>query len=186
MRKIILAFFFIIVNVISYGQSMDELQSINRKAKVLFVTPDALDRLLIDLRPFENPVNHKLDTLILDTYDAIASGYMANNHYKRAYEVYEKYVSRKEEMLYADKLNAISSINNNFAGKEQVNDRKVKELQTHLNELQNDNENLISSRQSFKRYFSFALILLTGIFAVMLVTAGIQMMNIRTALQKKP
>jgi len=184
MKKIFTIIILCVIFHSAFSQSMEELESINRKSKVLFVRPEILDKLLIDLRKFESPVVHNQDSLILDTYDAIASGYMANNHFKRAYEVYDKYLMRKEEMLLDDKNTAILAANTSFEGKQQINERNVNELQDKLNTLTNDNEALISSRQSFKSLFSFILIFLTAIFAVMLVTAGIQMMNIRSSLQK--
>ncbi len=184
MKGILATVFFGFVYCIAFSQSNDELMSINRKAKVIFVKPETLDKLLIDLRKFEDPINHSQDSLILDTYDAIATGYMANNHFKRAYEIYNKLLTRKEEMLSEDRIVSIKAANNTYESRQQVDEKRVMELQDSLNTITSDNESLLSGRESFKRNFSFLLIFLTAIFAVMLVTAGIQMMNIRSALQK--
>ena len=185
MKKIIL----IIVIFVStfapvYPQNPDELQSINNNSKVQFVKPEMLDQLMIALRKYETEPVRRQDTLLLDTYRNISSAYMANNHFKQAYEVYIKYINIKEDMLSADKTVSINEAINSVSSLQQKDEKNEIELQTKLNQLKEENELLAMKQLSFKRNFSLALIILTSIFAIMLVSSGIRMISLRSKLQQ--
>ena len=185
MKKII---FIVAIITCSYSgskaQTMEELQSINVKSKIQFVKPETLDQLMIALRSFEAAPVRNQDTLLLETYNIISSAYMINNHFKQAYEVFNKYVKRKEAMLSADKTVLINKAVNYYTAKQLSDEKEEMELRTTLNQLKDDNESLISKRLSFKRNFSLALIILTSVFAIMLVSAGIKSMSIRSKLEQ--
>ena len=168
----------------SNAQTMEELQSIYSKSRFQFVKPEALDQLMIELRKFEADPIRNQDTLLLETYKSISSAYMVNNHFKQAYEVFNKYIRRKEEMLSADKTVLINKAVNYFTAKQLSDEKEEMELRSTLNQLKDDNESLTSKRQSFKRNFSLALIILTSVFAIMLVSAGIKAFSIRSKLEQ--
>lgn len=184
MFKGILSFLFLLTCFSAMSQSNDELQRISLKAKTLFVRPEVLDMLLIDLRKFETQPQREQDSLILDIYRTISSTYMANNHFKKAYVVYYKYLERKKAMLAAQKTKAIGNSTGSVTGRSQVDEQKEKELKNSLITLQVENQKLESNRLSFKSNFSLLLIVLTGIFAIMLVSAGVKIMNLNTSIQQ--
>ena len=168
----------------SNAQTMEELHSIYSKSKFQFVKPETLDQLMIALRKFEADPIRNQDTLLLETYKSISSAYMINNHFKQAYEVFNKYIRRKEEMLAADRTVLINKAVKSFTAKQLSDEKEEMELRTTLNQLKDDNESLTSKRQSFKRNFSLALIILTSVFAIMLVSAGIKAFSIRSKLEQ--
>ena len=185
MKKIILfvtIFFLSLVSV--HGQSLEELQVINNKSKSPFTKPEMLDQLMIALRKYSINSLKNEDTLLLETYRNISSAYMANNHFKQAYEVYINYIKRKEEMLLADKKTYLTNTVFSVTSRQQKDLKEENELKTTLKQLKEDNENLASKRLSFKSNFSLLLIILTSIFAIMLVIAGIRKMSLRSKLQQ--
>ena len=183
MKKIIFIYVIIIsAYPVCKAQTMEELQSIKSKSQLQFVKPETLDQLMIAIRGFETEPVRNQDTLLLETYKSISSAYMINNHFKQAYEVFNKYIKRKEAMLSADKKILINKAVNTFNAKQLSDEKEEKALQTTLNQLKDDNESLTSKRLSFKRNFSLALIFLTSVFAIMLVSAGIKSMSIRSKL----
>ena len=169
---------------VSFGQSYDELQTINDKSKSQFVKPESLDQLMIVLRKYEASQVRSQDTLLLDTYKNISSAYMANNHFKQAYEVFQKYIIRKENMLSADKSDFLNQNISSVTSRKQKDDNEEMELQSRLKQLKEDNAHLDVRQNFFKRNFSLALIILTAIFALVLVNTGIRMMNLRSNLQQ--
>ena len=185
MKKYIFIFFFIIIsgdNLIS--QDLEGLKSINAKSKVQFVTPEALDQLSIAIRKYENEDFPGLDSILLDTYLSISSGYMINNHFRQAYDVYNRYLIRKENMLTSERAVETGNAINAFAEKSQKDEKEESELLSQVVQLRMDNENLESKRLSFKSNFSFAIIILSSIFALMIVSAGIRMLGIRSKLRQ--
>jgi hypothetical protein len=167
-----------------YSQSLDRLQALNAKSKVQYVTPEALDQLLIELRQYEkDPINGQ-DTILLDTYRSVISAYMANNHFKQAYDVYSRYLDYKENMLSEDKKTSINNAIASVSIRQQKDEKEKADLETKLNQLKEENDGFTSKRIGFKRYFSFGLIVLSSIFAIMLVSAGIRMISLRSKLRQ--
>lgn len=184
MKKTVSVFILVLLFVFAYSQSLDELQTINTKSKNQFVKPEVLDQLLIALRMYEkNPVRTQ-DTLLLDTYLHISNAYIANNHFKQAYQVYYKYLFRKVAMLSAYKTAFITDAINSVSTRQQKDVTEAMELQKKLNQLKEDNNLLSAKRLAFKGNFSLALIILSAIFAIMLVIAGIRKMGLRSKLQQ--
>ncbi len=166
------------------AQTPGELLIINTKSKNQFVKPEMLDLLMIALKKHDTAQLRTEDSLLLDTYKNISSAYMANNHFKQAYNVYSMYIRRKEQMLSADKANSIREAINSVSLRQGENDKEEKNLTAELNQLSEDNESLSVKQVSFKSNFSLALIILTAIFAIMLVSAGIKKMSLRAKLQQ--
>ena len=128
MKKLVLTFFIIATPLIAvFAQSQEELQTMNNKSKFQFVRPETLDQLMIALRKFETEIERSQDTLLLDTYKNISSAYMANNHFKQAYEVYNKYLNRKEAMLSAYKSDVISKAIQSVSDRLQKNEKEENE-----------------------------------------------------------
>jgi hypothetical protein len=179
MRRFLIVLFFI-SGIHLQAQNLGELQSMNAKAKFQFVQPEVLDRLMAGMRLYESHPVAGQDSLMLDTYNAVISGYMANNHFKQAYESFNRYLHYKESMLSKQKAEAISKTINSVSARQSTDDKQQSELQNQLSSLMKENVDLDSKRVSFKRNFSFALIVLSAIFAIMLVSGGIKLMNLRT------
>jgi hypothetical protein len=166
----------------SYAQNPDELKSLNAKAKFQFVTPENLDRIMAGMRMYETQPVAGQDSLMIDTYNAAINGYMVNNHFKQAYETFNRYLLYKENMLTKRKQQAIAKANESVSARQSTDDKTQVDLQNNLSKLMSENITLDTRRISFKRNFSFALILLSAIFAIMLVSGGIKLLNLRTEL----
>lgn len=184
MKKLLFVIILVFPFVFVYSQSMDELQVINNKSKNQFVKPEVLDQLLIALRTYEENSVRAQDTLLLDTYINISNAYVANNHFKQAYQVFYKYLYRKEVMLSEYKTSFIADAINSVSSRQQKDEAEEMELQKKLNQLKADNDLLAAKRLAFKSNFSLALIILSSIFAIMLVIAGIRKMGLRSKLQQ--
>jgi hypothetical protein len=185
MRKILFVqLLFLVLSASSYAQSMEDLRSINSRAKDSFIPPDKLDQLVNALRKYEeNPLPDQ-DTLLLETYKVIVNSYMVNNHFKQAHQLFTRYLAYKEKMLAKDKADAINRVMNTVAERSRNDETEYRNLQNQVSELKKGNENLESRRLNFKRNFSFALIFLSAMFAVMLVGSGVKMMNLRSKLNQ--
>jgi len=183
MKTALTVLFVLLSSKVFCGQtSLEELQSLNTMAKFQYVKPETLDKIMAGLRLYEsNPVQGQ-DSLILDTYNAGINGYMVNNHFKQAYETFNRYLEYKEKMLSKQKADAISKAFESVKQRQSSDDQSQGQLQSDLTTLNSDNDRLETKRQSFKRNFSFALILLSAVFAVVLVMGGIKLMNLRSEL----
>lgn len=159
-----------------------DLKNINAKARDRYISPDALDRLVIQLHQFEEVPgkNEPNDSLLLDTYRTISNSYSLNNHYKQAYEVLNKYIRIKETLLLKSNAVAIKGTQDLFKFKEQKDLDKEILLQDSLVQITKEKITLSISINSFKRNFSFLLIILSSIFAVLLVAAGIRLLSLRS------
>ena len=166
------------------AQEMDDLQTIYAKANEMYVTPESLDRLVHKLSQYEISNDQRQDSLLLDTYRSIAAGYLANNHFKRGYEVYMEYLSKKEKYLSLEKSIAIAKELSDAKDRQKNSDLTQSNLQDEVNTLENNYTALDSKRLLFKRGFSFIIIFLTALFAIMLVSAGIRMLTLRSQLKQ--
>lgn len=173
----------LIVNTVA-GQSAEDLQQINTAAKVIYVKAETLDQLMIRLRPLEANLPAGQEMLMMDTYRTIASGYASNNHFKQAYQVYNRYIAFKENFYRKEKANTLQAANNSIQQRKSADESSVMELQNQVSQLQIENDQLISRRSNFKKYFSAALIALTALFASLLVGSGIKLNNIRVKLKQ--
>ncbi len=184
MKKILFVIILVSPFVFVYSQSLDELQMLNNKSKNQFIKPEVLDQLLIALRIYEENSVRTQDTLLLNTYINVSNAYIANNHFKQAYQVFYKYLYRKEVMLSEYKTSFIADAINLVSSRQQKDEAEEMELQKKLNQLKTDNDLLAAKRLAFKSNFSLALIILSSIFAIILVIAGIRKMGLRSKLQQ--
>lgn len=166
------------------SQTAEELQQINTGAKVIYVKAESLDQLMIRLRPFENNLPAGQESLMMDTYRTIANGYAVNNHFKQAYEVYKRYLSFKENYYLKIKSDAIQSAQASIHTRKDADEKLVMDLQNQVSQLQIENDQLISKRSNFKKYFSAGLIALSALFASLLVGSGIKLNSIRVKLKQ--
>lgn len=182
MARLIFLVFIIFSVSCSFVMAAGELESINTKSKDRYISPDALDRLMIQLRQFNSaPGKNQLDdSLLLDTYRTISNSYFLNNHFKQAYEVINKYILYKETLLLKSNAVAIKNTQDLFKFRDQKDSDKEKLLQDSLVQMTKDKIALSVSINSFKRNFSFLLIVLSSIFAILLVAAGIRLLNLRS------
>jgi hypothetical protein len=163
-----------------HAEDIDKLKSIKARSEALYVKPETLDRLMIELRGFETSGQAQIDAVLLDTYISISSGYAANNHFKQAYEVYRKFLKHKEKFLTKNLNDQINQATASISGRKANDDKVRDDLSGNLKNLTESNEDLESSVLSFKRNFSFALIAISSVFAIMLVGSGIKMINLRS------
>lgn len=166
------------------AQNTADLSQINASAKVLYVKAEALDQLMIRLRPLEANLPAGQEGLMMDTYRTISAGYAANNHFKQAYEVYRKYLSFKEQYYTKVKAKDLQSAQNSINQRKSADETAVLDLQNQVSQLQIENDQLISKRSNFKKYFSAGLIALTALFASLLVGSGIKLNSYRVKLKQ--
>lgn len=164
----------------------DELGTFNYRAKVKFVSAEALDQLLIDIKTVEvAPGADSLnDYLLMDTYRSIASGYSANFHFRQSYEVFRKYLIYKENLLAIQKLSAINNILSSISVRELLDERKMKDHVFKFSKLENEKQNLESELFRWKRNISISLLILSSIFALMLVSSGIKLFSRRSKIRQ--
>ncbi|TAH43794.1 MAG: hypothetical protein EYC69_02110 [Bacteroidetes bacterium] len=167
-----------------YAQDNYNLSEINAAAKTQFVKPETLDRLMIRLRMLENNLPADQDDLLIETYKTIAEQYIANNHYSQAYAVYSKCMTFKQESLARKFINSIDSTKKNIEERRTNDGTELMNLQNQVQELQIDNDLLVSKRINFKKYFSFIIIALSTLFALILVRSALKLINIRSQLKE--
>ncbi|MCX6291872.1 MAG: hypothetical protein NT126_08920 [Bacteroidetes bacterium] len=161
--------------------AVPDLLQINTAAKNTYIKTESLDVLQQQLRYFdEHPVTGKdQQQLLLETYRAVTNGYSINNHFKQGYVVFQKYLSMKEGFLAMEKAEVIKKMNQNIANQEKSDGDAFVSIQNSVQQLQTDNENLVSKRKSFKHYFSLGIIALTVIFAFLLLQAAVKLNKTR-------
>ncbi len=166
------------------AQDNYSLVEINAAAKTQFIKPDALDRLMIRLRMIENNIPADQDALLAETYKTIADQYIANNHYSQAYQVYEKCMNFKQGAVARKFISLIDSTKKNIEVRRTNDGTELMNLQNQVQELQIDNDLLVSKRINFKKYFSFVIIALSTLFALILVRSALKLINIRSRLKE--
>lgn len=167
-----------------FAQDINKLQQINSKAKAQFIKPESLDGLRKELREYDQSHDSLITHLLFDTYKTISAAYMAENHFRQAYEVYNKYLWLKEAALLREKDKSIQNTITEISTKRSGDETEQKRLLYQLSSLKKENGLMADKKLSFKRNFSFALILLTSVFAVLLVSSGIKMVNLRSKLRQ--
>ena len=146
MKKIIILLFTLIGSqLISQSQNISDLQQINAKSKTIYIKPEALDNLVISLRPFTLKHGDGIDSLVLDAYKNISKGYADNNHFKQGYEIYDRYINYKIEMLNQQKLSTISNAALSINNRKKKDDSAQIVQQNNILELQNNIDNLSSN-----------------------------------------
>ncbi|MBP6334144.1 MAG: hypothetical protein KA444_01635 [Bacteroidia bacterium] len=181
--KLSLVIFLSVFSLNVVGQDAYELNEINKSAKTLYVTPGTLDRLMTRLRVIEKSIPKDQEALLLETYKIITSQYVANNHFSQAYQVFSRYITVKEEITARNYALAIDSTKNDINERRLTDGTEVMNLQNQVQQLQIDNDLLISKRLNFKKYFSFIIIALSTVFALMLVKTAISLFTIRSQIK---
>ena len=166
------------------AQASSELIEISQSAKVLYVKPDVLDRLMIRLRSIENSIQPEQEAQLEETYRNIAEQYIANNHYSQAYQVYFKLIQFKDITGAKKFTRSIDSTKTNIEVRRVNDGTELMNLQNQVQQLQIDNDLLVSQRINFKKYFSFIIIALSTIFALMLVRTALKLIKIRSQLKE--
>ncbi len=104
MKSKLFLIIFLLSGLDNQAQSIQELETIHTKAKMQYVKPEVLDGLVSALKRYENDFVPGQDTLIMESYRIIVSAYMENNHFKQAYETFNRYLEYKEKVLSQDKV----------------------------------------------------------------------------------
>jgi len=187
MKKNSILFFLAIfsISVSAQDSTVVSLQQLNASAKSQYVPVETLDQVQHRLKYFdEHPVSKADQPLLLDTYNALAMGYSANNHFKQGYGVYQKLLSLKESFLSAEKAEAIANANSHVEEIQRKDEDELLRNQNEIRQLQTDSDYLQAKRKSFKKYFSFIIVSLTAVFAFMLLQGGIKLNKIKQELRE--
>ena len=185
MKKItILLFIFLGSYLGSQGQANSDLEQINAKSKTIYIKPEVLDNLVISLRPIEMMHGKGIDTLMLETYKNISKGYADNNHFKQGYEIYDRYINYKIEMLNQQKLAAISAAAQSISNRKKKDDSAQIVHQNNILELQNNIDNLSSNIISFKKIFTIVIVALALLIAGLLVSTNLKLNNLKKQIEE--
>lgn len=184
MKKISLYILFVFFCSSVFGQDVATLQSLNARAKTIYIKAEALDQIMIALRPFEGKHGAGIDTLLMETYKIISQGYADNNHFKQGYQVYDKYINYRIESLQLYKTATINAAAASIDSRKQKDDAAQVDLQNTISQLQIDIDQLGSKRSGFKKYFSFGVILLSLVFAGLLVNYGVKFSNLKNQIKE--
>ncbi len=166
------------------AQKAGELNEIYEAAKTLYVKPETLDRLLIRMRSIEADLPEDQEALLLETYRIISDQYVSNNHYSQAFQVQLKYTELKENYTARKFTKAIDTTRKNIQLRRTTDGTELMNLQNQVQQLQIDNDLLISKRLSFRKYFSLIIIILSSLFAIMLVRSAVKLYGIRNQLKE--
>ena len=184
MKKITILLFTLLGSYfVIQGQTISDLQQINSKSKTIYIKPEALDKLVLSLRPFEIMHGQGIDSLMLDTYKNISKGYADNNHFKQGYEIYDRYLNYKIEMLNQQKLSTISSAAQSINNRKKKDDAAQIVQQNNILELQNNIDDLSSNIISFKKIFTIVIIALALFIAGLLVSTNVKLNNLKKQIQ---
>lgn len=184
MKSKLFLIIFLLSGLDNQAQSIQELETIHTKAKMQYVKPEVLDGLVSALKRYENDYAPGQDTLIMESYRIIVSAYMDNNHFKQSYETFNRYLEYKEKVLSQDKVVTINDAISSAGIRQEKDDLEEKDLSSQLTTLIDQNNELDSKHKNFKRNFSFILVSLSAVFAILLVSGGISLLRQRSELQK--
>lgn len=169
---------------LGYAQTLDDLRALNAKSKTLYIKAEALDQLMIQFRPFESIHGNGMDSLVMDTYKTVAKGYSDNNHFRQAYDVYNRYLNYKSDFLANDRKQAISKAGGSIAERSSKDQSNQLDKKNQFEQLQIDNDQLSTKKRTFQRYSTFGIVALSILFAAMLVRAGIRYNNLKSSIKK--
>lgn len=159
------------------------LEEINKEAHTLYIKPEQLDRLLIRLRQETTALSEEKSLLLLDTYKTISEQYALNNHYRQAYETFLLYLNHKENYLSKIQRGSLDSARTHIGKRSQQNDADLMSLQNNLEALTIENESYLNKISFFKRYFSLLIIILSGIFAALLISFAVKLNKLNSQLK---
>ncbi len=183
--RFLFAFLFSLIFMFeSSAQDLYNLEEISKSAKTAYIKPDALDRLMIQLSSLESGIQPEQEALLLETYRIISQQYIANNHFSQAYKVFIILVDYKEGAIARNFMRTIDSTKKKIEVRRLNDGTELMNLQNQVQQLQIDNDLLISKRLNFKKYFSFIIIVLSSIFALMLGKTALKLIKIRSQLKE--
>lgn len=178
-KKITLALFLVFVALQVKAQSTEQLQQLMNQSKTIYIKPDALDNLMIGLRPFKQIHGNGVDSLLMQAYVNISKGYADNNHFKQGFDVYDSYINYKIDMLKMRKDSTIGNAAATINLKKDADKTEQMNLQNTVQQLQIDIDELSTKITSFKKYFSLLIIGLALIFAAIFVSSGVKFNNLK-------
>lgn len=178
-KKITLALLIALVSLQADAQNTEQLQQLANQSKTIYIKPDALDNLMIGLRPFKQIHSNGVDLLLMQAYVNISKGYADNNHFKQGFDVYDSYINYKIDMLKMRKDSTISNAAAAINLKKDADKTEQMNLQNTVQQLQIDIDELSTKITSFKKYFSLLIIGLALIFAAIFVSSGVKFNNLK-------
>ena len=178
-KKITLALLIALVSLLADAQNSEQLQQLANQSKTIYIKPDALDNLMIGLRPFKQIHGNGVDSLLIQAYVNISKGYSDNNHFKQGFDVYDSYINYKIDMLKMRKDSTIGHAAAAINLKKDADKTEQMNLQNTVQQLQIDIDELSTKITSFKKYFSLLIIGLALIFAALFVSSGVKFNNLK-------
>lgn len=160
------------------------LEDINREARALFIKPEKLDMLMIQLRTIQKDVPSGQEQLLMNTYKIIADQYSANNHYGQAYSVYLAYLDYKKSWFVKVRKNSLDSLQASVALRKQQDEMEIMNQNNQVEQLSVDIDQLSNKHGRFRKFFSFGILALSVLFASLLVKSGLTMNTIRVRLKE--
>ena len=124
------------------------------------------------------------DSLFL-AYRLVADGYAINNHFRQAYDCYNRYLGIKETMLGQARRDSIRARQEAIRGRVKQEEGQVIESNNLVQNLQIEIDQQTSRHAFMRQFFSIALVALTALIALMLVRSGIRLNGYKAGPQSK-
>lgn len=182
-RRLIWIICWLLMPASGFGQDPAGLASITQSARNPYIKPEALDQLMIRLRPYVPGSNGIQPDSLYQAYRLIANGYALNNHFRQAYDCYRHYLDLKEAALGKARRDSLHK-------RQEAIQARVKDEEGQVIEGNNQVQNLHieidqqTSRHAFMRqFFSIALVALTALIALMLVRSGMKLSGYKNELK---
>jgi hypothetical protein len=179
MRKAIL-YIWLLLPAIAGAKSIEDLKSYHEQSVSQFVTPESLDRLMNSLSEYEHDPLPGQDSIMLTIYQSVSNAYVKYSHYKQGYQVYNRYLAYKENMLAGKKTAAINSALNSVGERSRNDQTDEMKLRGQLSQIKTDSASLEHKLVFFKTNFSGVMIVLSIIFAVVLVSYVVRIFSLRS------
>jgi hypothetical protein len=184
MRRLILLAILAFAAFTSSAQSIDELNKFYSESRNPFVKPERLDGIMHLLRNYEQNRLPDQDSIMLAIYKSVSSAYVANNHFKQGYQVFNRYLSYKENILAENKASALNKAASSVTERARNDESDHLRMQHQLSELKADNTKLNKRLVVYKSNFALILIILSVVFAVILAGYGIRSFSLRSRLNQ--
>lgn len=154
------------------------MQEIQDKTSNANTKPEDLDRLMNRLRdtptaPGTDYRNH------INAYRLISDAYAKRNHFRQAYTTYLQYLELKEQLFQERMTSAIIAAQQSSSARQSKLIEEENATREEAADLLTSAERFNTSTFVYKKFFSLGIIVLTIIFAILLVRSGVRLLNMK-------
>lgn len=154
------------------------MQEIQDKTSNAATKPEDLDRLMNRLRDMPTVPGADYRNQIT-AYQLISDAYAKRNHFRQAYTTYLQYLELKEQLFSERMTSAISAAQQSSSSRQSKLIEEESATREEAAELLTSAERFTTSTFVYKKFFSLGIIVLTIIFAIILVRSGVRLLNMK-------